>query len=171
MIRIFTLDSYDPALMKKLLGGLYAAFGIGAEHSGETRVPDEVAEPFVASKLLAALPPATAMSDDRVLFLTKRQLAPRALISGEAPTLGFTEYLGQRSIVSTHGLEPLDAENISKATRLAMQEIGHAFGLHHCLDPRCAMYPPWTRSYSAGDAHFCTYCRDKSELKIRQLKS
>jgi predicted Zn-dependent protease len=52
-----------------------------------------------------------------------------------------------------------------------MQEVGHTYGLHHCLDPRCAMYPQWTPSYALGEASFCTYCRDSSDAKIRTTKS
>ena len=55
--------------------------------------------------------------------------------------------------------------------RHALQLLGHTWDLHHCLDPRCAMYPPWTPSYPAGDAPFCTFCRDKSEQRIRLAKS
>ena len=53
----------------------------------------------------------------------------------------------------------------------ALQEIGNAWGLHHCLDPRCAMYPHWTPSYPNGDASFCVFCRETSEQKIRLAKS
>jgi predicted Zn-dependent protease len=171
MIRIVTLDEYDPAVLKALSKALYTAFGVGAEHSGTVTAPHGQQEPYDASKLLETLPKVTAFTDDRVLYLTTRKLAPRKLVSGEAPTYGLARYNGQRCIVTSAHIKGLTPETVKVLARYAMQEVGHAFGLHHCLDPRCAMYAQWTPSYPAGEASFCTFCREQSEQKIRQTKS
>lgn len=170
MIRIFTLDEFDPALLKQLAKSLYTAFGVGAEHSGSVTAPHGQQEPYDANKLLDAMPKVTALADDKVLYLTSRKLAPRKLVSGEAPTYGLARYGQQRAVVTTANVKNL-AENVKLLARYAMQEVGHTYGLHHCLDPRCAMYPQWTPSYVLGEASFCTYCRDSSEAKIRTTKS
>lgn len=170
MIRIFTLDEFDPALLKQLTKSLYTAFGVGAEHSGAVTVPHGQQEPYDANKLLDAMPKVTALADDKVLYLTSRKLAPRKLVSGEAPTYGLARYGQQRAVVTTANVKNVN-ENVKLLARYAMQEVGHTYGLHHCLDPRCAMYPQWTPSYVLGEASFCTYCRDSSEAKIRTTKS
>ena len=170
MIRIFTLDEFDPALLKQLAKSLYTAFGVGAEHAGSVTVPHGQQEPYDANKLLDAMPKVTALADDKVLYLTSRKLAPRKLVSGEAPTYGLSRYGQQRAVVTTANVKNV-AENVKLLARYAMQEVGHTYGLHHCLDPRCAMYPQWTPSYVLGEASFCTYCRDSSEAKIRTTKS
>lgn len=170
MIRIVTLDEFDPAVLKQLAKALYTAFGVGAEHSGAAEAPAGLGEAADAHALLAALPRVAALADDKVLFLTLRKLAPRKLPSGEAPTHGVSSYGEQRAVLSAAGIKSL-AENVPLLARYAMQEVGHAFGLHHCLDPRCAMYPQWTPSYVEGEASFCTFCREQSEQKIRQMKS
>jgi predicted Zn-dependent protease len=121
--------------------------------------------------LLRALPAVEAFADDRVLFLTRRELATRALESGPAPTNGLAEYHGQRCVVTVAGMGDVRPDAIRTLARYAMHELGHTFGLHHCLDPRCAMYPHWTRSFASGEASFCTYCREKSEQRVRQGKS
>lgn len=170
MIRIFTLDEFDPALLKQLAKSLYTAFGVGAEHSGAVTAPHGQQEPYDANKLLDTLPKVHALADDKVLFLTSRKLAPRKLVSGEAPTYGLARYGQQRAVVSTAPLKnPLD--QVKLLARYAMQEIAHTYGLHHCLDPRCALYPQWTPSYALGEASFCTYCRDSTDAKIRNTKS
>ncbi len=171
MIRVVTLDEFEPPILKQLNKLLYTAFAIGAEHSGSVTVPHGQVEPYDANKLLESLPKVQAFVDDKVLFLTSRKLSPRKLPSGEAPTTGLSRYRSQRSIVSTSSLKTLTADNIETVARYAMQEIGHSFGLHHCLDPRCAMYPPWTPSYPQGEATFCTFCRETSEAQIRLTKS
>jgi predicted Zn-dependent protease len=170
MIRIFTLDEFDPALLKELTKRLYTAFGVGAEHSGPVTAPHGQQEPYDANKLLDTLPKVHALADDKVLFLTSRKLAPRKLASGEAPTFGVSRYGHQRAVVSSATVKN-PQENVKLLARYAMQEIGHTYGLHHCLDPRCAMYPQWTPSYAAGDSTFCTFCRDTSDQKIRQTKT
>ena len=170
MIRIVTLDEYEPAVLKQLNKVLYTAFGVGSEHSGMVTVPHGQQEPYDAQKLLEALPKVNAFTDDKVLFLTTRKLAPRKLASGEAPTTGWARYNHQRAVVSSAQVKNL-TENVKTLARYAMQEVGHAFGLHHCLDPRCAMYPPWTPSYAQGDSIFCVFCREQSEQKIRMTKS
>ena len=170
MIRIFTLDEFDPALLKQLTKSLYTAFGVGAEHSGPVTAPHGQQEPYDANKLLDAMPKVSALADDKVLFLTSRKLAPRKLASGEAPTFGLARYSAQRAVVTSVGIKNL-ADNLKTLARYAMQEIGHTYGLHHCLDPRCAMYPQWTPSYVTGDSIFCTFCRDTVDATIRTTKS
>lgn len=171
MIRIVTLDEFDPLILKALARSLYTVFGVGAEQGGFVTTPHGQHEPYDAHKLLDALPKVDAFTDDKVLFLTNRRLAPRKLVAGEAPTYGLARYGQQRCLVSSAHLKGLAPDSIKGLARLAMQEVGHAFGLHHCLDPRCAMYPQWTPSFPNGEATFCTFCREQSEQKIRQTKS
>ena len=66
--------------------------------------------------------------------------------------------------------QPTQASAIAPL-HVLMHQIGHAWELHHCLDPRCSMYLPWTPSFAAGEPIFCTFCRDKSEQKLRLAKS
>lgn len=170
MIRVVTLDEYDPQVLKQLCKVLFAAFGVGAEHTATVTVPHGQQEPYDAAKLLETLPKVQAFADDKVLFLTARKLAPRKLVSGEAPTFGLARYNQQRAVVTSTQIKSV-AENVRLLARYAMQELGHSFGLHHCLDPRCAMFPQWSPSYAQGDAIFCVFCREQSEQKIRQMKS
>lgn len=170
MIRVVTLDEFEPAILKGLTKVLYTAFGVGAEHSGQTTVPAGSGDPLDGLQLLETLPKVQAFTDDKVLFLTSRKLLARKLVSGEAPTYGLSRYNSQRALVTSAHIKNL-GENVPVLARYAMQEIGHAFGLHHCLDPRCSMYPQWTPSYPGGDAIFCVFCREQSEQKIRQTKS
>jgi len=171
MIRIVTLDEFDPLVLKGLARALYTAFGVGAETAGQVTAPHGQQEPYDAHKLLDALPRVDAFTDDKVLFLTTRKLAPRKLVSGEAPTYGLSRYNQQRCVVTSAHLKSLTPETVKTLARYAMQEVGHAFGLHHCLDPRCAMYAQWTPSFPVGEATFCNFCREQSEQKIRQTKS
>ena len=60
MIRLVTLDPYDPKVIDRLCKVLYTAFGVGCEHTGDMPLPPGLSEPFDARELLKALPPPRA---------------------------------------------------------------------------------------------------------------
>jgi archaemetzincin len=170
MIRIVSLEEHDPKHVEKFCKVLYQAFGVGTEYSGTVRVPDGFTEPYEAQRLLDALPTVRAFKDDKILYLTTRKLKERQLPSGVAPTHGMAKYKAERALVSMAGLKDLE-QSLKPVSRHSLHQLGHLWELHHCLDPRCAMYPPWTPSFPQGEASFCSFCRDKSEQKIRNEKS
>lgn len=170
MIRVVTLDEFDEKQLKKLTQALYQAFGVGTEHSGQHAVPSGVSEPFDAQKLIEGMPKVSLFQDDKVLFLTLRKLAERDLPTGKAPTHGFALQGLDKAIVSMFPKKNLE-DGFKFALRHALHQVGHLWDLHHCLDPRCSMYPPWTPSFQTAEAIFCTFCREKSEAKIRLSKS
>jgi predicted Zn-dependent protease len=170
VIRVVTLDEFDPKMMKDLCKVLYTAFAVGSEHSGSLPPPAGLNEPYDSGKLLEAAPMVRAFVDDKILYLTNRKLAPRKLFTGEAPTYGIAKYNGQRCLVSTSTVKN-PAENVKVIARYALQELGHCFGVHHCLDPRCSMYPHWTPSFPNGEAAFCVFCREQIDQKVRVAKS
>ena len=171
MIRVVTLDDYDDKQLAKFSRTLYTAFGVGSEHAGLMELPAGVGgSPLDAERVLEEARSVRAYKDDKVLFLTSRKLKERELPSGTAPTHGFSRYGKDRGIISSAPHKDLEA-GFKPTARHALHQLGHMWELHHCLDPRCSMYPPWTPSFSAGEAIFCTFCRDKSEQKIRLAKS
>ena len=169
MIRLLTLDEYDPKQIEKLCNALYTAFGVGCE-TAKIPMPAGVGDPVDARKLLEQVDTVRAYADDKLLYLLHKRLKDRELPSGTVPTHGYAWYGKDRAVVTTHGVKNLE-EGLKRVTRSSMHQLGHLWDLHHCLDPRCSMYPPWTPSFANGDAIFCTFCREKSEQKIRLAKS
>ncbi|AGC47485.1 hypothetical protein MYSTI_06212 [Myxococcus stipitatus DSM 14675] len=170
MIRVVTLDPFDDKQLAKLNRTLYTAFGVGSEHSGSAEMPPGLGEPVDAEKLLEQVKGIRAYQDDKVLLLTSRKLKERELPSGTAPTPGFARQGRDRSVITTQPHKDLEV-GFKPVARHALHQLGHLWELHHCLDPRCSMYPPWTPSFSQGEPIFCTFCREKSEQKIRLAKS
>ncbi|MBJ6759214.1 hypothetical protein DRW03_04405 [Corallococcus sp. H22C18031201] len=170
MIRVVTLDPIDDKQLAKFNRTLYTAFGVGSEHSGSAEIPAGMSEPLDAEKLVDAVKGIRAYTDDKVLLLTTRKLKDRELPSGTAPTVGFARQGKDRAVLSIHPHKDLESAYKGLA-RHALHQLGHLWELHHCLDPRCSMYPPWTPSFSQGEPIFCTFCREKSEQKIRLAKS
>lgn len=180
MIRVVTLAKVDPADLTALIKALYRAFGVGTEHVGD-REPPAASGPkgkVDAAGLIAAAPPIRAFADDKVLFLTDAQLSLPDGPLGAPPCWGFSEY-GARNAVVT--LANLPAHGVTEASveawrrRLARESIhflGHLWGLHHCPDARCAMHPSWSPALSpTPDADLCTFCREKSEDRLRSAKT
>lgn len=181
MIRLITLEKLDPADLTALQQALWAAFAVGTEHAGDREPPRDVAGKdgrVDAIRLLAAAPRTTLVADDRVLYITAAPLSLPAGPLGEPPCWGYAEYGGQRAVIS---LARMPARGVSEASietwrrrlaREAIHAIGHLWDLHHCYDPRCAMHPSWTQHLAASpEADLCTFCREKSERKVRLAKS
>ncbi|MBX5483310.1 MAG: hypothetical protein IRZ16_15925 [Myxococcaceae bacterium] len=170
MIRVVTLDEFEPRQLENFTKALYQAFGVGSEHTATLPAPAGLNEPYDAVKLIEAMPRVPAYEDDKVLFLTSKKLADRDLPTGKAPTSGFALQGRDKAVVSLFPKKNLE-EGFKFAARHALHQVGHLWDLHHCLDPRCAMYPPWTPSFPNGEPIFCAFCREKSEQKIRMTKS
>jgi archaemetzincin len=181
VIRIVTLDKLDPTDMAFLVGTLYRAFGVGTEHAGDKPVPPEAETKdgrLDAVKLLREVEPIRTFADDKILFITSAPLALKPGPLGEPPCWGFAEFGGSRAVITTSKLPARGATEASIETyrrrlaREAIHSIGHLWDLHHCYDPRCAMHPSWSQSLPANpEMDLDTFCREKSERKIRLAKT
>jgi hypothetical protein len=63
LIRLLTLDEYDPKQIEKLCGALYTAFGVGCEPSSKIPLPSGVGDPVDARKLLEQVESVRAYAD------------------------------------------------------------------------------------------------------------
>ena len=181
MIRIVTLDRIDPSDMAFLCGTLYRAFGVGTEHVGDKPVPPEAERKdgrLDAMKLLKEAPHVRSLPDDKVLYITSAPLALPPGPLGEPPCWGFADFGGERAVVSTARIPPRGVSEASveawrkRLAREAIHALGHTWDLHHCYDARCAMHPSWSQGLAERrEMELCTFCREKSERKIRLAKT
>lgn len=179
MIRVVTMAKLDPADLAALTRALYRAFGVGTEHAGDA--PPPAAGPkgrADAPGLLAAAPAVRTLADDKVLYLTDVPLSVPEGPLGEPPSHGFSDYGGRAAVVTLAALPPRGVTEASieawrrRLAREAIHYIGHLWGLHHCPDARCAMHPSWSPSLAPSpDAELCTFCREKSEERVRAAKT
>ena len=172
MIRVVALEALDEELMSGLTRILYQAYGLGCEFAGEVELPDEAlkAGKLDAPLLLEKVERVASYADDKILYVTNQPLAPRSLPSGKAPTPGFAQYAGECAVLTTHGL-PEDDPLLKRLAKQAVHDVGHLWELHHCLDPRCSMYAPWSPPFQSGEPVLCPFCRDKSDHRIRMAKT
>jgi archaemetzincin len=181
VIRVVTLDKVDPGDMTFLTGTLFRAFGLGTEYAGERRPPREAETKdgrLDAVLLLKEAEGVRTFADDKVLFITSAPLALRPGPLGEPPCWGFADYGKERAVISTSKLPPRGVTEASienyrrRLAREAIHAVGHLWDLHHCYDAKCAMHPSWSPSLPANpEMDLCTFCREKSERKIRLAKT
>lgn len=170
MIRVVTLDPFEEKEIQKFCRQLYASFGVGCEHAFQHGVSGFRGRPAGCRQALDQVKGVRSFRYDKAVYLTKRKLKDRNLQTGAASTCGYSIYGKTLALVSTHPKKDID-EGFRYVSRVAVYHVEHLCELHHCLDPRCSMYPSWTPSYLNGKPAFCTFCRDKSEHKIRMAKS
>ena len=181
MIRIVTLERFEPEDIALLSRTLFQAFGLGTEHAGERALPGEAEQDdgrYDAVKLVSEVEPVKTFADDKVLYLTSARLSLRPGPLGEPPCWSFAQYGGEKAVVS---ISRFPARGVSEASieawrkRLAREcihAVGHLWDLHHCYDARCAMHPSWSPTLPASpEADLCSFDRDKSERKIRLAKT
>jgi predicted Zn-dependent protease len=181
VIRVVTLDRYDPGDLAFLTRTLYQAFGLGTEFAGEKRFPSNVEGKdgrADAIRLLREVEPVRTLGDDKVLYITSAPLSLPPGPLGEPPCWSYAEYGGPRAVMST---SRLPARGVSEASieryrrrlaREAIHAVGHLWDLHHCYDARCAMHPSWSPALPEDpEMDLDAFCREKSERKIRLAKT
>ena len=180
MIRLVTLNPFDDGDIAFLARTLFQAFGLGTEHAGDRKLPPEAETDgrYDAVKLLEEVESVRTFTDDKVLFLTAAPLFTARGPLGEPPCFGYAQYGGQRAVISS---ARLPARGVSEASidsfrgrlaREAVHCVGHLWDLHHCYDPRCAMHPSWSPGLGSDPGYeLDTFCRDKSEQRIRLAKT
>jgi archaemetzincin len=181
VIRIVTLAPFDEGDLVFLTRTLFQSYGLGTEHAGERKLPAEAERGdgrYDAVKLLAEVDPVKTFADDKVLYLTTARLSMKPGPLGEPPCYGFAQYGGERAVVSTALLPPRGVTEASieafrrRLARESVHFVGHLWDLHHCYDPRCAMHPSWSPGLPADPEYdLDTFCREKSERKIRLAKT
>ncbi len=181
MIRIVTLDRLDPTDVAYLTATLYRAFGVGTEHVGDKPVPADAEGKdgrVDAIRLLREVAPVRSLPDDKVLYITAAPLSLPAGPLGDPPCWSFADFGGERAVVSTSRIPARGVTEASieawrkRLAREAIHALGHTWDLHHCYDARCAMHPSWSQGLAdRPELDLCTFCREKSERKIRLAKT
>jgi archaemetzincin len=140
------LGSPPPDLLDRLDAGLRAAFDVPTRRAPAIDDPpeafDATREQWNAILVLRRILDRAPSDGARVIGITERDLFVPVLtfVYGQAQLQGRVAVVSlARLRPEFHGLRP-DADLLAeRAAKEVVHEVGHTFGLVHCLDRRCPM--------------------------------
>lgn len=165
-IRIIPLQFAPVEELEKMLPVIKARFNVEARlstrHLDLTRFFDPVRSQYNANEIIKELVP-IVKGDDKIVGVTQLDLFIPVLsyIFGQA-------YLGgSAALVSSYRLENIkygltDSPKLllERLLKGILHELGHAFGLKHCLQPGCIMVSStYVEEIDQKSDLFCKHCR------------
>lgn len=145
MITLLPFGKVPPEVLTELQGRLYEVFAAEVIVASSIAIPDWAYDPlrsqYDAGSLLQTLP--EGKTPDRILGIVDRDLfMPRLNF-----VFGVADPQGRRALISLvrlhqafYGLTSDFDLFLIRATKEAVHELGHTWGLEHCPNPRCVMY-------------------------------
>jgi len=168
-ISLKPIGSIDNDILAVLKERLNQTFGCPVEIIPEADSLDQAYDPkrgqCLASVLLTRLKTSGMAKDEKVLGIVDADLYAPGLnfVFGQADTAEGVAIISlYRLKQEYYGLPPDEALFLGRATKEAIHELGHTFGLEHCPDIRCIMH--FSNSLADTDwkqAAFCSQCRPK----------
>jgi len=159
------IGNIDNDILEELKQRLNKTFGCPIEIIPQPIDLDSVYDPergqYLAPALLAKLESQGVSKDEKVLGIADVDLYAPGLnfVFGQAYTSSGV------AIISLYRLRegPADkAKLLDRATKEAVHELGHTFGLEHCSNSKCVMH--FSNSLQDTDIKqvtFCGHCRPK----------
>ncbi|MHB8154298.1 MAG: archaemetzincin family Zn-dependent metalloprotease [Vulcanimicrobiaceae bacterium] len=174
-IRIVPVNAVDGVFLDRLALCLEERFLASARIERSLIVPrsalNSTRRQLFLSTLITKVMRAFPDDDGTILTITDFDLYK----TSQRYIFGDADEMQRIAIISTHRLrsefygEPPDENLVFQRTlKECVHELGHAFGLKHCYNARCAMY--YSNSIFETDnkmSHFCEAC-DKRISRARQ---
>ena len=171
-LTILSVGYVDPKIIHQVRKVLAETFPDFIYKTSKTilQVPKDAYDPirrqYNSSVILSKISKyAMKQQADRILGITDRDLYVPHLnfVFGEA------QHPGKAAIISLYRLKPefyghpLDTKLYEdRATKEAVHEVGHTFGLGHCRNSACVMY--FSNSILDTDRKLSTFCRRCSAI-------
>ncbi|MFH1531247.1 MAG: matrixin family metalloprotease [Pseudomonadota bacterium] len=122
-----------------------------------------------ADKLLVVLGQIASAQDTRcdvIVGLTGQDISTTKGKHDDWGIFGLGEIWGRACVVSSHRLtKKLGKQDYKKGlvrvVKVAIHEVGHVLGLHHCGTPNCVMHDAegTVKTVDAETGHFCDECK------------
>ena len=178
MIHVITISALPELLIEQVCKHLFLNYGVGTEHSRHNGGAEKEVERDAMS-LLSREWGISSFADDKTLLLTDEPITLLDGPMGIPPSGGFADPSRSIAVVTTHGIpfpkrrEQEEDPNewlsyTNQVARRAVHQVGLLWGLHRCVNTRCAMLAPWLKSTSPN---LCDFCRERSETRISRARS
>jgi archaemetzincin len=168
-ISLKPIGNVDSNTLEALKERLNRTFGCPVEITTKLHNLDEASDPkrkqYLASVLLSKLETSGVAEDEKLLGIVDADLYAPGLnfVFGEADTVSGVAIISLcRLRQEYYGLPSDEVLFLDRATKEAVHELGHTFGLGHCQDTKCVMR--FSNSLADTDwkqGAFCSQCRPK----------
>ncbi|MER3458220.1 MAG: hypothetical protein C4309_05990 [Chloroflexota bacterium] len=167
-ILVLPIGEVEAGVLAHLCAALSETFGQPCRLGPALPVPDEAFNPrrrqYAAGAILAQLRPGQT---ERVLGVVDLDLYVPELNF----VFGLADSAGRRAVIALprlrerfYGKPDNEALFLTRAVKEAVHELGHTYGLGHCLDRRCVM--AFSNSLADTDYKGRTFCpRHERELR------
>ncbi len=176
-IYLLPLGEVSTKILWEISSWLERQFGLPCKIAERIRLPDGVyssaRRQYCSSLILQKLRERKPQDALRVLAVANVDLYVPQLnfVFGEADlTSGVAIISLCRLRQEFYGLEPNEWLFTDRATKEAVHELAHTFGLTHCHDLNCVMY--FSNSLSDIDRksqRFCTICEERLRENLRKV--
>lgn len=174
-ICVLPMGVVDPDMLEAVESGIRQTFARDVERLGGITAPefafDGSRRQYSSELILRGLLRLVTGEMDRVLAVTEVDLFIPMLtfVYGQAQLKGRTAVISTARLRQEfYGLTPNPALTVRRAVKESLHELGHTFGLTHCLVPTCLMSTATT--IGQLDAKREKLCEDCSFL-LDQMKS
>jgi archaemetzincin len=167
-ITLKPISDIDNNILEELKERLKQTFGCPVEivHQDYNleKAYDSRRKQYLATKLLSRLKKSGVAKDEKVLGIVDVDLYAPGLnfIFGQAEIAAGVAIISLCRLRQEYYGPPDQAIYLDRATKEAVHELGHTFGLDHCSNERCVMH--FSNSLADTDlkqAAFCSRCRPK----------
>jgi len=138
----------------------------------EASARDERRGQYLSTRILRILSKMKSSGEDAILGVADVDLFVPSLnfVFGQAdPRRGVAVISVTRLRQGFYGLEEDERLFLKRAGKEAVHELGHVFGLGHCVHPRCVMY--FSNSLADTDLKEDRFCRKCAAILDVSLKS
>lgn len=168
-ILLVSFGQFEKSLLQKIAGAVQAVFGLPvAVESGFTDLAkfyDPARRQYDGNRLIHFIHTEYGKEHRKTIGLFRVDLFIPILTF----IIGQAVYKGNAGVVSLfrlknelYGLKKDDDLMVERFVKEIVHELGHTFGLTHCISPTCVMRSStYIEDVDQKDVHFCVKCREK----------